>query len=46
MVKLANAASNPEAMMIKFADASIALPAMTTAEGLHYLASLAESPFG
>ena len=43
MIKLTNASTDPEAMMVEFADAAIALPAVPTSEGLHYLASFTEA---
>ena len=46
MVKLSDAAAYPEAMVVEFADATIALPAMPATEGLYYLASFTESSLG
>ena len=43
MIELADAPSYPETVMVEFSDAAIALPAVTTAEWLVYLACLAEA---
>ena len=44
MVKFADAASNPETVVIKLADASIAVPAMSTPVGLYDETCFAEAP--
>ena len=43
MVQFADAATYPEAMMVKFAYTSVAFPAVTTPVGLIELASLTEA---
>ena len=44
MVKFADAASNPETMVIKLADASVAVPAVPTPIGLYDETCFAEAP--
>ena len=46
MVKFADAASNPETMVIKLADAPVAVPTVSTAIGLHDETCFAEAPLG
>ena len=46
MVQFPDAATNPEAMMVKFANTAVALPTVSTAEGLEYLASFTEALLG
>ena len=43
MVQLSDAATHPEAVMVKFAYAAVALPTMSTSEGLDHLTGLTEA---
>ena len=43
MIELAHAATDPEAMVIKLADTSIAVPAVPGTVWLHYLTQIAKS---
>ena len=46
MVQLSDTTADPEAMMVKFADTSIALPTVTAPIRLHNLACVAETFLG